>query len=221
MCNAYGYLAPIDKLIDSFRQLDLPLRFDDGRVPNLQPRDLIRPTDPAPILRARNPGEGAAAGLELVELRWWLIPFFHRGPVKAWKAMTTNARAETIATTPAYREAYARRRCLVPATHFFEWTPLDPAKPKGLKQRWRVTAPGQEVFYFPGLWEQSRPSDHDDPLQSFTLATCSAGEDVSPYHIRQPVILDAAAGAQWLDLSGPGEAQLRPPPAGTLTFTAD
>lgn len=216
MCNAYGLKAPLHRIAEDFA--DLAPLFADS---NLEPRDLFRPTNSAPVLRPRDPAN-PAAGLELAELRWWLVPFFHKRAVKDWKAMCTNAKAETIDVTPTFREAYKRRRCIVPASHFFEWSgPLDPEKPKGLKQRWRVTAHERETFYFAGLWDTAHPSDHDGPLHSFTLATCAPGEDIQAYHHRQPVILDAAQAIAWLDLDGRGKALLEPSTPGTLSFAPD
>ncbi len=119
MCNRYGYLAPVSRLADEFSQIRIPLVFKGGSIPNLPPREHIRPTDTAPIVRPLDPAD-PDAGVEIVDARWWLTPFFHRGPLKAWKPMCTNPRAETLATTATFREAFKRRRCLVPATHFFE-----------------------------------------------------------------------------------------------------
>jgi putative SOS response-associated peptidase YedK len=77
MCNRYGYLAPISRLVDEFSQIRIPLVFKDGAIPNIEPREHIRPTDTAPIIR---PLDRAipSAGVELVDARWWLVPYFHR-----------------------------------------------------------------------------------------------------------------------------------------------
>lgn len=220
MCNAYGFNAPVSRLVDVFRQLDLPMTWAEGGVPNLPPRDLIRPTDPAPVLRPLAPA-AAEDGVVFSEMRWWLVPFFHKGGVKDWKALTTNARSESIDTTATFREPYRRRRCLVPATHFFEWSPVDPARPKGPKTRWRITVPEEEIFFFAGLWDRAHPQGHEGALESFTLATCAAGPDMAPHHPRQPVILTGAQALDWLRLDGPGKALLTAPPAGTLQVVAD
>jgi putative SOS response-associated peptidase YedK len=120
MCNRYGYLAPVSRLADAFSQTRIPLRFKDGAIPNIEPREHIRPTNTAPIIRPLD-RDDPTAGVELVDARWWLVPFFHKKTVKEWKPMCTNARSETVATTAAFREPYKRRRCLVPATHFYEF----------------------------------------------------------------------------------------------------
>jgi putative SOS response-associated peptidase YedK len=184
MCNRYGYQHPNNRLVAEFSDLG-PVRWD-GAEPNA-PRDQIRPTDRAPILR-----RAADGGVELVELRWGLAPFFHKKPVRDWKILGTNARSETVASTAMYKGAYARRRCLVPATHYFEWTGA-----KGAKVMWRFTVPAQETFAFPGLWDRAGPPGEE--FESFTLLTSAPGPDQSPYHNRQPVILERGHWAQWLD----------------------
>ena len=219
MCNAFGYTQPIGQLVEDFADL-LPFVFDDRRIPNLEPRDMFQPTNRAPILRAVDPAS-PTAGVELAELRWWLVPFFHKGAVNDWKAMCTNARAETIDTTATFREAYKRRRCIVPATHFFEWKKLELENPKGPKQKMRITAAGREAFYFAGLWDRAHPSDVEGVLESFTLATCAPGPDMAEIHNRQPVILDAAGAAKWLELDGPSKALLHAGPAGELEAVAE
>jgi putative SOS response-associated peptidase YedK len=201
MCNRYGYLAPVSRLVDEFSQVKIPVRFEGGAIPNLPPRDHIRPTDPAPILRPLD-ASGPHAGVELVEVRWWLVPFFHKGPVKAWKPMCTNARAESVTTTAAFREPFKRRRCLVPATHFFEWT-----GEKGAKTMWRFTKAGSDLFCFAGLWDRAHTAD--GLVESFTILTCAPGPDCEPYHNRQPVILERDQWAPWLDLSNNPAPMLR------------
>jgi putative SOS response-associated peptidase YedK len=211
MCNRYGYQAPISRLVDEFSQLRIPLVFNDGAVPNLEPREHIRPTDPAPIIRPLD-AKAPYAGVELLEARWWLIPFYHRGAIREWKPMCTNARAESLATTPAFREPYQRRRCLVPATHFFEWTGQ-----KGAKTMWRFTKADSDIFCFAGLWDRARTTE--GRIESFTIVTCAPGPDCAPYHNRQPVILEPNQWGPWLDLSTDPVPLLRPGAAGTITVT--
>jgi putative SOS response-associated peptidase YedK len=209
MCNRYGYLAPISRLIDEFSEMRLPLVFKDGAIPNIEPREHIRPTNTAPIIRPLDPAD-PFVGVEMIDARWWLIPFFHKGAVKDWKPMCTNARAETVATTATFREAFKRRRCLVPATHFFEWT-----GPKGAKEMWRFSKVDAEVFCFPGLWDVAHTTD--GPLESFTIITTAPGPDCAPYHSRQPVILEPDQWATWLDLSIDPASVLRAGLEGVIT----
>ena len=208
MCNRYGYLAPVSRLADAFSEIRIPLVFEGGAVPNLEPREHIRPTNNAPILRALDPAD-PAAGVTLVEARWWLIPFFHKGAIKDWKPMCTNARAETVATTATFREPFRRRRCLVPATHFFEWT-----GEKGAKTMWRYTRVDADLFCFAGLWDRAHTTD--GLVESFTILTCAPGPDCAPYHTRQPVILDPDQWGAWLDLAADARPLMRAGPAGTI-----
>src|SRR6187549_3582988 len=97
MCNRYGFGGRLHQMQEELSQLKIPLRFEDGRLPNLEPREHIRPTNTAVVLRPLTPAD-PGAGLELTEIRWDLVPFFHKGPVKAKKYLCTNARAETVAT---------------------------------------------------------------------------------------------------------------------------
>jgi putative SOS response-associated peptidase YedK len=204
----YGYQAPVSRLIDEFSEVGIPLVFRDGAVPNLEPRDHIRPTDPAPIIRPLDPVD-PRRGVELSEARWWLIPYFHRGAAKDWKVMCTNARAEGLATTAAFREPYRRRRCLVPATHFFEWT-----GEKGAKVMWRFRKADAEIFCFAGLWDRARTAD--GVIESFTIVTCAPGPDCAPYHNRQPVILERDQWGPWLGLAVDPAPMLRAGGAGVI-----
>lgn len=194
MCNAYRLLTPIHQAFDVFSQVGLPLKIaDPARLPN-QPLEMVRPTDVVPILRPVEP-PAPESGVELAMLRWGLIPGFHRGGIKDWKLLCTNARSETVATARPFRDAYRARRCLVPADGFYEWT-----GPKGGKTRWLFTRPDGALFAFPGLWE--RWAGPDGPLETFTLLTTGPGSDVAPYHDRQPVILERTQWAAWLHLDG-------------------
>ena len=117
MCNRYANTVSYRQYVEEFSETRLPLLVPaPSNAPNLEPRADIRPTDHAPVLL---PIEG---GLELREMRWGLIPWFHKKTVKEWKPLTTNARSETIDTTASFKSAFARRRCLIPVSSFYEWT---------------------------------------------------------------------------------------------------
>lgn len=209
MCNRYGYNHPLKRLIEEFSKLGSIAW--DGLEANAT-HDQIRPTDRAPIIRAVN------GSLEIDMLRWGLVPNTWRGPVKAFMAQLrgnplTNARAETVATTGTFRDAYAARRCLVPATQYYEWT-TDPERPKGKKLMWQFTVPAQAVFAFPGLWDHADTAD--GPVDSFTLLTSAPGPDQAPYHNRQPVILERGQWAGWLDVTNDMAPIFRGSPAGSI-----
>jgi putative SOS response-associated peptidase YedK len=113
MCNQNRFDPARDTIAADFAKLQIPLRWVDAAA-NRPPGDPIKPTNRATILRpvdAANP----RAGVEGHDVRWWMVPFFHKGAVKDCRAMCTNARYETVETTAAFREAYKKRRCLVPS----------------------------------------------------------------------------------------------------------
>jgi putative SOS response-associated peptidase YedK len=216
MCNRYGYNHPISRLVEEFSDVG-PIRWA-GLEPNAA-LDQIRPTDRAPIIR------DVGGEMALDTLRWGLVPNTWRGPVKGWMAQLrgnplTNARSETVATTSTFRDAYAARRCLVPATEYFEWT-TDPERPKSKKLMWqskklmwRFTVPAQETFAFPGIWDHTETAE--GPLDSFALLTSAPGADQAPYHNRQPVILERAQWADWLNPSSDLAPTFKGSPAATI-----
>ncbi len=183
MCNDYGNRVPYAAYVDAFSELRLPLLA--GPAPNLEPRDEIWPTDPAPVIRPA--GEGVA----LAQLRWGLAP----GRPKARAVI--NMRAEG-------RE-FARGRCLVPASHYFEFTGS-----RSPKTRWRFTRAGEDWFCFAGIVGRGESGE------AFALLTVDAGPDTRPYHDREPVVLDRADWAAWLRGTTAAADLLRSAPAGSL-----
>ncbi len=205
MCNRYGNKISYDQYVAAFTDLGLKLVQPNGRgIPNLQPRAQIFPTETAPVIR---PHEN---GLEVIELRWGLIPWFHKGHVKEWKPLTTNARRETIATTATYKSAFQRHRCLIPFSHFFEWT-----GEKGHKTQWQFNPKENDWLCFAGIWDRAQTAD--GIVESFSLATMPAGKDVEKIHDRQPVVLLPAQYAQWLESPQAADLLLQSPPENILT----
>jgi putative SOS response-associated peptidase YedK len=204
MCNRFRSSLGWRDWTEDFSDTKVPLRFPDP-LPNLLPE--VRPTDPHPILRPLDPAD-PMAGLEAKVIRWDLVPHSWRGPIKG-KFLATNARSETVHTTSAFKEAFARRRCLVPADGFYEWT-----GEKGRKVKWLITAPSQRCFCFAGLWDHAETAD--GPVDSFTILTTAAGPDMEPLHNRQPVILPRDRWGDWLNLEGDPAPLYQPGPAGTL-----
>jgi putative SOS response-associated peptidase YedK len=119
-----------------------------------------------------------------------------------------NARCETVHTLRAFREAYSRRRCLVPADGFFEWQ-----KQGKLRQPFLIRRKDQAPFAFAGLWERWRQPGADDAVaRSCTIITCPPNDLVAPLHDRMPVILAPDAHARWLDAKSDGRGLLKPCP---------
>ncbi len=187
MCNDFGNRVPYSAYVEEFSHLRLPLVAPAaGATPNLEPRDEIWPTDTAPLIRP------AAGGVALVQARWGLAPGRPKGRA------VINMRAEG--------RSFARGRCLVPASHYFEFSGT-----KSPKTRWRFTRAGEAWFCFAALLGRGEAD-----AEAFTLLTVDAGPDTRPYHDREPVILDRADWAGWLDGSRAAETVLRPARAGTL-----
>lgn len=178
MCGRYLLISPIEAL----RRI-----FDAGVTGiNLQPRWNIAPTTACPVLRRDADGE-RRFGM----LRWGLVPSWARDASGASRMI--NARGETVAEKPAYREALRRRRCLVPADGFYEWPEAGPDRRPVLFRR-----PDQAPFAFAGLWETWRgPSG--DALETFTIVNTEARGAMRAYHHRVPIVLDAGAQSAWLD----------------------
>lgn len=186
MCSNYRRAKSVDEIAAEFTHLRIPLRFAGGAIPNLPVQDEIRPTDQAAIVRLTDDGP------ELVRMRWGLVPFQHRGPLKAFKLATFNARAETVATSPTFRAAFRHRRALVVADGWAEWKGEGKPKPKFYIDR----ADGRPIA-FAGLWERCRPSD-GDPVESFTIVTGRPGA-LGDVHDRAPVVLPPGEWLRWLD----------------------
>lgn len=126
-------------------------------------------------------------------LRWGLVPHWADSPKAGYRMI--NARAETVAERPAFREAFAERRCLIVADGFYEWQP----RAHGPKQPWWITREDHEPFAFAGLWASWRPAPDVEPLHSCTIITTEATASLREVHDRMPVILPAGAERLWLD----------------------
>ena len=153
------------------------------------PQALIRPTDKASVIRKES------GGLEEAILRWGLIPSWAKDPKIGIQCI--NARAETISEKPSFREAFLKRRCLVPADGFWEWETIGKKKIP-----WKFSCSDSEDFCMAGLWEA-----WDSPegiLETFTIITTSPNELVRSVHDRMPVILTPEAGEAWLEKGGVG-----------------
>lgn len=188
MCNDFRNTIPTRAIDEAFAQLKIPLTFPEG-IPNLEPREDVRITERAPIVRRNDAGDA-----ELLQLRWsWPAP--NGKPVY-------NFRSEG--------RRFGAGRCLIPADGFYEFTGPEPPAPKRAKKtKWLFTLAGEPWFCIAGLW---RPSPLGD---AFTMLTTEPGPDVAPYHGRQIVVLNPANWAAWLD-GAPETDLLRPLPAGSL-----
>jgi len=172
--------------------LDLPVE----SVPPYQPRYNLAPSQPALVLR-RHPQTGEK---ELTFLTWGLVPSWAKDPGIGNRLI--NARAETLAEKPAFRAAFRRRRCIVPADGFYEWK-----KGGDGKQPWFITRRDGKPMALAGLWEHWESPD-GSVIESFTLITTAPNELVERLHDRMPAILPEETFDRWLDPdAAPAELQ--------------
>jgi putative SOS response-associated peptidase YedK len=187
MCNDFGNNVSYSEYLTAFSQTRIRVKWP-ATAPNLEPRDDIWPTDPAPVIRRLEDGEN-----EFAVLRWSFPPAKPKGPP------VINFRSDG--------RRFPAGRCLVPASHFYEFTGA-----KSPKAKWKFTKTGEEWFCFAGLW---RPMP-DGVGDAFTLLTTAPGPDVAPIHARQMVVIEREDWRAWLDLSKPEKELLHPLPAGGL-----
>jgi len=139
-------------------------------VPDLPDRYNVAPSQTVAVIRP----DGGVRRLSL--LRWGLVP--HWEPPSEKPRAFANARSEGAASRPVFRDAFRRRRCLIPTTGFYEWLPATPGKPK---QPYLFRLLGGRTFAFAGLWDEWHGPD-GEPLQTCTTLTTDANETVRPVH---------------------------------------
>lgn len=191
MCGRYTLTVPLGDLVEEFEVANVVLA-------GYRPRYNIAPGQLAPVIAQ------VEGGRRLGELLWGLVPRWLPDPGPRDKHI--NARSETAATSPVFREAFRRRRCLIPADGFYEWTAEGP--------HW-IHRGDLGLVAFAGLWESWRPRDGGEPLRSFCILTAPSAGAPARLHDRMPVILPSEARATWLDPQSTPEALsqlLRPRP---------
>ena len=159
-----------------------------GALLNLRPRYNIAPTTTIDVVRLNQQDER-----ELVRMRWGLVPGWWSKPLKEVPA-TFNARAETVAQKPMFRNAFTQRRCIIPASGFYEWTGEKGSKVPHLFS----AADGSPVLAFAGLWDRWRDKASGEDVLSATIIVSSASEWMTPYHDRMPVLLMPEQFDAWL-----------------------
>jgi len=177
MCGRFVLRASPEQLKSLF---DLP------EAPYLEPRYNIAPTQPVGIVRIKP----ETAQREWALVLWGLIPSWAKDASIGQKMI--NARAETVAEKPSYRAAFKRRRCLVPASGFYEWK-----KGASGKTPHFITTADESPFAIAGLWETWQSPDGGE-LSTCTLLTTEANDLVSDLHDRMPVIIAPEDYAMWL-----------------------
>src|SRR3954451_19492613 len=182
---------------------DLPLRF------NIAPSQSVaivrnRPGRELTIIRRTD----GSAGRELVSVRWGLIPAWAKD--RSIGNRMINARAEGVSDKPSFRAAFRSRRCIVPASGFYEWQ----RQGRGPKQPYLIQRKDGAPLGFAGLWERWHDRASSEAVETCTIITCAPNELLAELHDRMPVILDPEDYDRWLDPQAPGaEKLLRPCPA--------
>lgn len=210
VCGRYVSATPVEELAEYFAASPDP---DLAEV--AEPRYNVPPTET--VLGVVEDGRDDAGERRIRAYRWGLVPPWAKDLSVGNRAF--NARAESVATKPAFRSAFRSRRLLVPATAFYEWQRGAGSKPQPFAFRRADGSP----LAFAGLWERWHDDEHGLWVRSLTIITTDAGPDVAAVHDRQPVVVEAADFETWLagsaaDAGGRGELTriLRPSPRGTL-----
>ncbi|MGH6982748.1 MAG: SOS response-associated peptidase [Stellaceae bacterium] len=182
MCGRYKLATPAEVLRDVFGFVERP---------NLPARYNVAPTQDAPVVRQRRQPAGERTAQNL---RWGLIPSWAKDAKIGASLM--NARAESLASRPAFAKALHQRRCAVLADGFYDWSGEGADR-----QPYLVTRRDNAPFAFAGLWDRwiDRRDAAATPIDSFTIVTTAANELLRPLHPRMPVILAGADLDIWLD----------------------
>jgi putative SOS response-associated peptidase YedK len=189
MCGRFGLWADPGQIENHFKvQLpqSLPFRYN------------IAPSQEIPAIRVSKEGKR-----KLTMLRWGLIPFWAKEQSSKYKMI--NARADTVFSKPAYKAAVRRRRCLVPATGFFEWK-----RGERSKQPYLVRGRDSDLFSMAGIWEHWENSETGDVIESCAILTTRPNSVVGELHDRMPVIIKPESYPTWLDPNIQSQEQLTP-----------
>jgi putative SOS response-associated peptidase YedK len=160
----------------------------------------VAPQSTQPVVRVN----GDTGEREVALMRWGLVPYWAKDAKVGHS--TINAKSETVATNRLFREAFERRRCLVPADGFYEWVRLDPENDK-TKQPYGIGLKDGSLHAFAGIWERWKDRATQELLETFSFLTTEPNELTASIHNRMPVILARRDYARWL---APFEAG-RPP----------
>lgn len=192
MCGRFVITLPDDamaRLFDAVPANDLPA------VPNFN----VCPTN---RIHAVVSAEGRR---RLVAMRWGFLPHWYKTETDG--PLLINARADTIAEKPAFRAAARERRCLIPASGFYEWT----RDADGKRLPWFIHRPDGAPFAFAGVWQDWAPKEGGDRLATCAIVTTGTNRALAHIHDRMPVILSPADWPLWLGEAGKGAAALMQP----------
>jgi putative SOS response-associated peptidase YedK len=182
MCGRFAQAFKLEEWIDHFQ-----INHNDTDI--LKPSYNIAPTHKVPCIVLMD-------NKRIIKpMRWGLIPSWEKNSKIGAKYI--NARKETVKTKPVFKNAFYHRRCIIPATGFYEWK-----KSKHIKQAYFFTLKNNTPMAFAGIWEEWQNSD-GDLVNSFSIITTHANKVVLPVHSRMPILLNPAGYDQWLDIDRP------------------
>lgn len=217
MCGRYAASRDPSIIVDEFEVDEVPDR--------VLPQDWnVAPTKEIYVIRDRPDPEGAPPTREMLIAKWGLIPGWAKDP--SIGARMNNARMETAATKPAFRQAYAKRRCLIPADGYYEWFTSSDLNDKGrpIKEPYFIRNTDGSSLAMAGLleWWRDRAAGEEAPwILTAAILTTDATPDLEHIHDRMPVMVPRAGWRRWLDAtwdgSGAWGSLLGPVPAGVLT----
>lgn len=177
MCGRFAYFVPAEQLAQHYGLASAPPQVE---------RYNIAPSQNVLAIRQAQSGEREAA-----PLKWGLIPHWAKDPTIGNRMI--NARGETVAEKPSFRQAFKKRRCIIPASGFYEWGPSSAGK-----WPYYIRPADSPLLSFAGLWESWRTPD-GEPLDSCTIITTAANESLARIHQRMPVCLPESSYDAWLD----------------------
>jgi putative SOS response-associated peptidase YedK len=192
MCGAYGFSVKDAKEV--YERFEVVNQLED-----LKARWNVRPGQMNPVITSHSPNR-------ISRMFWGLIPFWSKDDKN--KFSTINARAETVATAPAYRQPFRQKRCIVPATGFYEPDKIHFSKPPFPWHYFQLK--DQKVFGFAGLYDIWKDRQTGEEIYSYTIVTTEPNAVVGEFHNRMPVILQKEDEETWLNPDISESAQLLP-----------
>ncbi len=190
MCGRFAQISPVEELVELFEAEP-----EEGVAAG--PRPNVCPTERVPVVVS------GGAGRRIVPTRWGFLPSWYRAPNGG--PLLINARSETIAAKPAFADAARRRRCLIPADHFYEWQ-----GEKGAAVPHVIRPRGGGIIAFAGVWQDW------GNMATCAIVTCAANARLAPIHHRMPVVIGRQDFGLWLGEAGHGAARLMVPAAEDL-----
>ena len=195
MCGRFNIISsPLTQFVMSILEGEIAVSFDQGEGQNdpslvnlrLETRYNIAPTDQVPVLLRTSNG-----AWDIRDMRWWLVPYWSKGPDSKYTMF--NARSETLTTSRAFKQPFKSRRCIVPASGYYEWV-----KEKDGKQPYYVQPVDSDGFAFAAIWETWK--GENTVVESCSIVTTAATEGMASLHHRVPVMLSPAEIDAWVNL---------------------